>query len=107
MFRDYGNHAAQYLADSGGVAGEGASPNNLHFNTLSLQSSINITKLVENTTRLHSYLLRPFVSRKGREGFKEFRSQMRCSLLGKNPGWGLSQALKNLCALCVKRNILT
>lgn len=107
MFKPYVNHAAQYLADSGGVAGDGDQSNNLHLNPPSLQSSINITKLVENTTRLHSDLLRPFVSRKGREGFKEFRSQMRCSLLGKNPGWGLSKALKNLCALCAKRNILT
>ncbi len=72
MFRDYGNHAAQYLAERGGVAGEGGWRNNLHFKTPSLQSSINITKLVENTTRRHSDLLRPFVSRKGREGFKEF-----------------------------------
>ena len=51
MFRAYVNRAAQYLADRGGIAGEGAPPNNLHFNTPSLQSSINITILVENATR--------------------------------------------------------
>jgi hypothetical protein len=51
MFKPYVNHAAQYLADGGDVAGEGSPSNNLHFNTPSLQSSINITKSVENTTR--------------------------------------------------------
>ena len=74
MFKPYVNHAAQYLADAGGVAGKGAYPNNLHYKTPSLLCSINITILVENATRLQSDLLRPFVSRKGREGFKEFRS---------------------------------
>ena len=74
MFKPYVNHAAQYLAERGGVAGKGAFPNNLHFTRLALQSSINITKLAENATRLQSDLLRPFVSRKGREGLKEFRS---------------------------------
>ena len=51
MFKPYVNHAAQYLADQSGVAGKGASLNNLHLNSLSLQSSINITILVENATR--------------------------------------------------------
>ena len=51
MFKPYVNHAAQYLAERGGVAGKGAFPNKLHFTRLALQSSINITNLIENATR--------------------------------------------------------
>ena len=51
MFKPYVNHAAQHLADVGGVAGRGGVPKNLHQRARSLQSNINITKLVENATR--------------------------------------------------------
>ena len=51
MFKPYVNLAAQHLADVGGVAGRGQVPKNLHLRVRSLQSNINITKLVENATR--------------------------------------------------------
>lgn len=51
MFKPYVNLAAQYLADKGKVAGASVLPNNLHLELHSLQSSINITDLVENATR--------------------------------------------------------
>jgi hypothetical protein len=51
MFKPYVNHAAQYLADGGDVAGQRRLSNNLHLDKPSLRSSINITKSVENATR--------------------------------------------------------
>jgi 2-methylaconitate cis-trans-isomerase PrpF len=54
MFKPYVNHAAQYVADAGGVADAGSFPNILHLNAHSLHRSVNITKSVEITTRFYS-----------------------------------------------------
>lgn len=87
MFKPYVNHAAQHLADMGAVGGVRLFSNILHLKAPSLQSSINITKLVENATRF-SFLLNCAHSFHAKDAkiLKSSDQHMRRSVLGKRLG---------------------
>jgi hypothetical protein len=69
MFSHYGNHAAQQMADVGGTAGNWLWPNILHLPGALLRRSVNITILVEKTTR--PKLLCVFASSRGKNSSRK------------------------------------
>ncbi len=87
MFKPYVNHAAQHLADVGGVAVRTWLSNNLHLNMPSLHRSVNISKSVENATRKEFARKAAKTQKETKDGFSAKSKSSRLCVFARNKKW--------------------